>query len=233
MATDSQRHLIFVPTGSASPDYYGGRRPGDNKWAHSIVALRSQTGQVVWGFQLVHHDLWDYDTASPPLLATITLNSQSIPVVIQTNKTGFVYVLHRDTGMPVFPVEERPVPRSDVPGEESSPTQPVPVSIPPTTRQQLAASDIWGATAEDLAACRKMIQGLRNEGVFTPPSITGSLVIPGNVGGPNWSGTAFDAQRGLLLLNTNNLPARHQGCSSRFDQPGRRDHYSWRPDAVR
>jgi quinoprotein glucose dehydrogenase len=207
MATDAERHLVFVPTGSASPDYFGGVRPGDNKWADSIVALRSQTGQLVWGFQLVHHDLWDYDTASPPVLATIAHDSQQIPVVIQTNKTGFVYVLHRETGAPVFPVEERQVPRSDVAGEQSSLTQPIPLVLPATTPHQLAASDVWGATDEDLTACRNAIRGLRNEGVFTPPSIKGTVVVPGNVGGPNWSGTAFDSQRGLLLLNTNNLPA--------------------------
>ena len=207
MATDPERHLVFVPTGSASPDYFGGLRPGDDKWADSIVALRSQTGQFAWGFQLVHHDLWDYDTASPPLLATITRNSQSIPVVIQTNKTGFVYVLHRETGVPVLPVEERRVPHSDVPGEQSSPTQPIPVSLPATTSQRFQESDVWGATDEDLAACRNTVRGLRNEGVFTPPSIKGTVVVPGNVGGPNWSGSAFDSQRGLLIVNTNNLPA--------------------------
>jgi membrane-bound PQQ-dependent dehydrogenase (glucose/quinate/shikimate family) len=207
MATDAQRHLVFVPTGSASPDYFGGLRPGDDKWADSIVALRSQTGEFQWGFQLVHHDLWDYDTASPPLLTTITVDSRQIPVVIQTNKTGFIYVLHRDTGMPVFPVEERPVPKSDVPGEQASATQPIPVSLPATAPQRFAESDVWGATDKDLAACRNTVRGLRSEGVFTPPSIKGTVAVPGNVGGPNWSGTAFDSQRGLLLLNTNNLPA--------------------------
>jgi quinoprotein glucose dehydrogenase len=116
MAVDPERDLVFVPTGSASPDYYGGLRPGDDKWADSVVALRAKTGEIAWGFQLVHHNLWDYDTASPPLLATLPHNGQKSPVVIQSNKTGFIYVLNRDTGTPVFPVEERPVPQSDVPG---------------------------------------------------------------------------------------------------------------------
>src|SRR5580700_2744854 len=118
MAVDQERDLVFVPTGSASPDYYGGLRPGDNKWADSVVALRGKTGEFVWGFQLVHHDLWDYDTASPPLLATLQHEGKTLPVVIQGNKTGFLYVLNRDTGAPVFPVEERPVPEADVPGVE-------------------------------------------------------------------------------------------------------------------
>jgi quinoprotein glucose dehydrogenase len=131
MSADEERDLIFVPTGSASPDYYGGLRPGDNKWANSVVALRAKTGKIAWGFQLVHHDLWDYDTASPPLLALLTHDGKEIPVVIQGNKTGFLYVLNRDTGAPVFPVEERPVPQTDVPGEVSSPTQPFPVAPPP------------------------------------------------------------------------------------------------------
>ncbi|HYM23509.1 MAG TPA: PQQ-binding-like beta-propeller repeat protein, partial [Vicinamibacterales bacterium] len=140
MAVDPERHLVFVPTGSASPDYYGGLRPGDNKWANSVVALRAQTGEMAWGFQLVHHDLWDYDSAAPPMLATIVRNGRSVPVVVQGNKTGFLYVLNRDTGAPVFPIEERPVPKSDVPGEQASPTQPVP-SAPPAVAPQRVTAD--------------------------------------------------------------------------------------------
>jgi quinoprotein glucose dehydrogenase len=207
MAVDHDRHLVFVPTGSASPDYFGGLRPGDNKWANSIVALRAATGTVAWGFQLVHHDLWDYDTASPPLLANVIRGGQTVPVVMQSNKTGLLYVLHRDTGEPVFPVEERRVPQSDVPGEASSPTQPFPTAFPPLTAQRFSETDVWGATPADVAACRDSIQGLRNEGVFTPPSVRGTVAVPGHVGGPNWSGYAFDSTRGLLIVNTNNLPA--------------------------
>jgi len=207
MATDPDRDLVFVPTGSASPDYFGGLRPGDDKWANSIVALRAQTGQLAWGFQLVHHDLWDYDTASPPLLTTVMRNGQAVPVVIQSNKTGLLYVLNRDTGEPVFPVEERPVPQSDVPGEHSSPTQPFPTTVMPASPQRFTNADVWGATPADLSACRAAMRGLRNEGVFTPPSLQGSVAVPGHVGGPNWSGYAFDERRGLLFVNTNNLPA--------------------------
>lgn len=207
MAVDPERHLVFVPTGSASPDYYGGLRPGDDKWADSIVALRSQSGELAWGFQLVHHDLWDYDTASPPLLATIPHGGKEVPVVIQGNKTGLVYALNRDTGAPVFPVEERPVPQSDVPGEETSSTQPFPVAPPPLAPHTISADDAWGVTPAERVACRQRLRALRFEGIFTPPSLRGSLVIPGNVGGLNWSGYAFDPGRKLLVANVNNLPA--------------------------
>ena len=205
MVADTERDLVFVPTGSASPDYYGGLRPSDDKWADSVVALHARTGEVAWGFQLVHHDLWDYDAASPPLLATLRHNGQDVPVVIQGNKTGFLYVLNRDTGAPVFPVEERPVPQSDVPGEVTSPTQPFPLAPPPLAPQKLSADDAWGLTPDDRQACSNRIRGLQNEGIFTPPTLKGTLAIPGNVGGMNWSGYAFDPQSNLLVANTNNL----------------------------
>ena len=208
MTVDPDRDLIFVPTGSASPGYYGGLRPGDNRWANSVVALHAKTGRIAWGFQLVHHDLWDYDTAAPPLLATLTHEGKQTPVVIQGNKTGLLFVLNRDTGAPVFPVEERPVPQSDVPGEVTSPTQPFPIAPPPLARQHLSAQDAWGPTAADREACRSAIGKLRNEGIFTPPSIQGTLAVPGNLGGMTWSGYAFDPQDNLLVVNTNNLVAR-------------------------
>ena len=208
MVADPERHLIFVPTGSASPDYYGGLRPGDNKWANSIVALRAKTGEMAWGFQLVHHDLWDYDTAAPPLLATLEHNGQKLPVVIQGNKTGFLYVLNRETGAPVFPVEERPVPQSDVPGEVTSPTQPFPLAPPPLVPQKFSAHDAWAITSAERDPCYNRLEVLRNEGVFTPPSLRGTLITPGNVGGMNWSGYAFDPNRSLLFVNVNNMPAK-------------------------
>ncbi len=208
MVIDPERDLIFVPTGSASPDYWGGLRPGDNKWANSVVALRAKTGELAWGFQLVHHDLWDYDTAAPPLLATLDRNGQKTPVVIAGNKTGFLYVLNRETGTPVFPVEERAVPQSDVPGEFTSPTQPFPLAPPPLVPQAIAAEAGWGINSEESKLCRERLKSLRNEGVFTPPSLQGSIVIPGNVGGMNWSGYAFDPVHKLLVVNVNNLPAK-------------------------
>ncbi len=208
MAVDPERDLVFVPTGSASPDYYGGLRIGDDKWADSIVALKGKTGEFVWGFQLVHHDLWDYDSASPPLLTNLQHDGKTVPVVIQGNKTGFLFVLNRDTGAPVFPVEERPVPQTDVAGEVTSPTQPFPLSPPAVSPQKLSADDAWGITPEDREFCRYLLKSLRNDGLFTPPSLRGTLSVPGNIGGMNWSGYAFDAPHSLLIVNTNNLPAR-------------------------
>jgi len=208
MTIDPQRDLIFVPTGSASPDYYGGLRPGDNKWANSVVALHAKTGKIAWGFQLVHHDLWDYDTAAPPLLTTLRRNGRDVPVVIQGNKTGFLYVLNRDSGAPVFPIEERQVPQSDVPGEVASPTQPFPLVPPPLARQKISVDDAWGPTPQDRETCRAWIKNLRNEGIFTPPSLQGTLAVPGNLGGMTWSGYAFDPQHSLLIINTNNLVAK-------------------------
>ena len=208
MTVDIARDLVFVPTGSASPDYYGGLRPGDDKWANSVVALHARTGKLAWGFQLVHHDLWDYDTAAPPLLATLPLEGKDVPVVIQGNKTGFLYVLDRDTGKPVFPVEERAVPQSDVPGENASPTQPFPLFPPPLAPQHFLVANAWGPTPADREACREAIGKLRNQGIFTPPSLQGTLAVPGNIGGMNWSGYAFDPIRNLLIVNTNNLIGR-------------------------
>src|SRR5216684_2286941 len=207
MVVDPGRDLLFVPTGSASPDYYGGLRPGDDKWSNSVVALRAKTGEFVWGFQLVHHDLWDFDSASPPLLATLHLDGKDVPVVIQGNKSGLLYVLNRDTGKPVFSVEERPVPQSDVPGELTSPTQPFPLKPPPLVPHTLSADQAWGPAPEDRDWCRNYIQRLRNDGIFTPPSLQGTLMVPGNIGGMTWSGYALDPQHGLLFTNTNNIVA--------------------------
>lgn len=208
MVADPSRDLVFIPTGSASPDFYGGLRPGDDKWANSVVALHAKTGKLAWGFQLIHHDLWDYDSASPPLLATIRREGKDIPVVVQGNKTGLLYVLNRDTGAPVFPVEERLVPKSDVPGEIASPTQPFPTAPPPLSVQHLTADDAWGPTKADRDFCHAALAKLRNQGIFTPPSIQGTLEMPGYLGGMTWSGYAFDPANNLLVVNVNNLPAR-------------------------
>jgi membrane-bound PQQ-dependent dehydrogenase (glucose/quinate/shikimate family) len=223
MSVDPERHLVFIPTGSASPDFFGGQRPGDNKWANSVVALRAATGELVWGFQLVHHDLWDYDAASPPLLATVEHGGQKVPVVIIGNKSGFLFVLQRDTGKPVFTVEERPVAKSDIPEEEASPTQPFPVAPPPLVKQKYSADDAWGIDPEERAACRKQLEGLRLDGIFTPPSVKGSLSVPGNIGGLNWSGYAFDPNTGLLFANANNLPFKVRLIPrTNFDNRGKR-----------
>lgn len=206
IAADPARDLVFVPTGSASPDYYGGERLGDNRYANSIVALRASTGSVVWHFQVVHHDLWDYDVASPPALVTLRKDGGDIPVVLQATKTGQLFVLHRETGVPVFPVEERRVPASDVPGEQASPTQPFNTVLPPLSPQRLTADDAYGVGPSDRGACRARIAALRNEGPFTPPSERGTFVYPSSIGGAHWGGVTFDPVRQIVVTPVNRIP---------------------------
>jgi quinoprotein glucose dehydrogenase len=207
MAADPKRSLVFVPTSSASPDYYGGERIGDNLFANSIVALRADTGRRVWHFQTVHHDLWDYDVASPPVLFEVHRNGATIPAIGVGSKTGNFFILNRETGKPIFGVEERPVPKSDVPGEISSPTQPFPVAPRLLVPQKLGPDDVWGANQADRDWCRAEIGKLRSEGIFTPPSLGGSLVIPGNIGGMAWGGAAYDRNHDLLIIPTNRMVA--------------------------
>jgi quinoprotein glucose dehydrogenase len=205
ITADAARDLVFVPTGSASPDHWGGFRPGDNLYANSLVALRASTGAKVWHFQMVHHDLWDYDLPAPPALITVRRDGRDVPAVAQATKMGYVFILDRETGEPLFPVEERPVPASDVPGETVSPTQPVPVLPRPLAPLGLRAEDAWGLTPIDRLACRRQIEALRSDGVFAPPSLRGTVVYPGFIGGMEWGGVAFDPASGLLVTNTNRL----------------------------
>jgi len=207
LSVDAARHLVFAPTGSASPDFFGGERPGDNRWANSVVALDGDTGTLKWGQQLVHHDLWDYDVGSQPTLADLVHDGKHVAAVIQATKTGFLYTLDRDSGAPIFPIVEKAVPQDAVPGEHPSPTQPMPVAPPALTRQApITADDAWGVAWFDSRACRKRIAGYRSEGMFQPPAIKDSLMQPGNAGGANWGGIAFDPKRQLAVVNTMNLP---------------------------
>jgi quinoprotein glucose dehydrogenase len=199
LSVDAEHDLVFIPTGSASPDYFGGLRRGDNKWANSVVALRASTGEFVWGFQVVHHDLWDYDVASQP---TLFAWRDGTPAIAITTKMGRVFVLNRLTGAPLLPVEERPVPKSDIPGEDASPTQPASISVVP---EKLSPEDAFGRTPEEKQACAEKIKAARSEGIFTPPSVKGTIVFPGNVGGVNWGSAAYDPQRHLLVMDTNRL----------------------------
>lgn len=207
IAADPARDLVFVPTGSASPDYYGGERLGDNRYANSVVALRASTGQVVWHFQAVHHDLWDFDVASPPALVDVMRDGRAVPAVLQATKSGQLFVLHRETGVPIFPVEERAVPSSRMPGEQASPTQPFNTVLPPLSPQRMTADDAWGPTLAAREACRAEIAGLRNDGPFTPPSFEGTLVLPSNIGGAHWGGVAFDPARQLAIVPVNRIAA--------------------------
>ena len=204
IASDPERNLVFLPTTSPSPDYYGGERPGDDRNANSIVALRADTGELVWAFQTVHHDLWDYDIACPPILFDVRRNGRTILAVAAGPKSGNYFILNRETGEPIFGVEERKVPQSDVPGEKTSSTQPFPLAPPPLAPQKFSPADAFGATDADRSWCRDEVSKLHNEGVYTPPSLQGSVVLPGYIGGVAWGGAAFDPRHRLLILPVNN-----------------------------
>ncbi|HYV46639.1 MAG TPA: pyrroloquinoline quinone-dependent dehydrogenase [Myxococcaceae bacterium] len=206
IAADPERDLVILPTSSPSVDYFGGERRGQNLYANAVVALRASTGARVWHFQTVHHDLWDYDNAAPPALVTLRAGDRSVPAVLQATKTGQLFALDRETGAPLIPVEERPAPKSDVPGEEAWPTQPW-SALPPLSPQRLRPEEAWGPTEADRAWCEKRLRALRNEGAFTPPSERGTLVIPSNIGGAHWGGLAYDPARELAVVPTNRIAA--------------------------
>jgi quinoprotein glucose dehydrogenase len=207
IVADVARKLVYVPTSSPSHDYYGGERVGDNLYANAVVALNAESGERVWHFQTVHHDLWDYDVASPPLLFEWRKDGRTVPAIAIASKSGLLYILDRTSGRPLIPIDERPVPQSDVAGEASSRTQPFPAAPAPLARTRLSADEAWGATDEDRAWCRDVIGRLRSDGLFTPPSERGSLVMPGNIGGVAWGGMAHDRVNGLLVTTVNDLAA--------------------------
>jgi len=207
LSVDPQRGLVFAATGSASPDYYGGERLGNNRHANSLVALNADTGAVAWAYQVVHHDLWDYDLPAQPLLAELERDGSPVPVVILPTKMGLLFTFHRDTGEPFFPIEERPVPASDVPGEQAWPTQPFPAAPPPLVpHRALTPDDAWGPLPSVRRECEALIDSLRSEGIYTPPSLRGTIMLPGNAGGSNWGGVGWDAQRQLVVANTMHFP---------------------------
>jgi quinoprotein glucose dehydrogenase len=205
LSVDRVRGLVFVPTGAASPDYFGALRPGDNRDANSVVALEGSTGKRVWGFQVVHHDLWDYDVAAQPTLFDLPRDGKTVPAVLVATKMGNLFVMNRETGEPLFPVEERPVPNSDVPGEQAARTQPFPTVLPALVPQTFGADDAFGATDDERKWCRDRIQKLRTGTIFTPPSLQGTVVFPGNVGGVNWGGVSYDPKRTTVVAATNRL----------------------------
>jgi quinoprotein glucose dehydrogenase len=207
MAVDEARGLVFLPTGNPSPDYYRGNRPRADHYGSSVVALHAATGRVAWHFQTVHHDLWDYDVAAQPTLTTLVRGGHEIPAVVQGTKMGLLFVLHRETGEPLFPVEERPVPQGAAPGETLAATQPFPLKPPPLVRHGLTPDDAWGLTPFDRGSCRKRIEeSFRYDGIYTPPTLQGSIMYPGNAGGINWGGVAVDAERQLLVVNVIDIP---------------------------
>jgi quinoprotein glucose dehydrogenase len=207
LSVDRERGLVFVPTGNTSPDYYGGLRHGLDYYSSSVVALEAATGHVVWHFQTVHHDIWDYDVPSQPVLFDFPTSAGSIPAVAQSTKQGYIFILDRQTGRPLVPVEEIPAPQGGAaPGETLAATQPVPsnpayVMYP----RNLTKDDMWGFTPWDKAKCRAQFEALRFDGAFTPPSIEGSVEWPSAMGVMNWGGVSIDPTRGILIVNTSRV----------------------------
>lgn len=206
MSLDTERGLIFVATGSPSFDFYGGSRKGKNYYGNSVVALNTKSGELVWNYQIVHHDLWDYDLPCPPVLVSIRQEGKFQDAVAQVTKHGFVFVLDRDTGKPVFPVEERPVPASTLPEEEAYATQPFPVKPPAFVRQNFTDSLVSDISDSTTAFVRKNLQGKHYGQMFTPPSLEGTIIFPGLLGGANWSGASYDPATGWLYVNANEVP---------------------------
>ena len=199
---DEQRGLVYLPLGTPSNDFYGGMRPGQNLYGEALLCLDANTGQRKWFFQTVHHGLWDYDLPAPPNLVTLTIAGRKIDAAVQLTKMGYIFMFDRVTGAPIFPIEERPVPASDVPGEEASPTQPIPSRPPPLTPQGVSLDDAFDLTPELKAEAVTEMKKYRLGPLYTPPSLLGTLMLPGILGGPNWGGGAFDPETGILYVKT-------------------------------
>jgi glucose dehydrogenase len=214
LSADEQLGIVYVPTSAPTASYYGGHRPGNNLYSDCLLALDAKTGNLVWYFQMVHHDLWDYDNASPPTLADITVDGKKIHAVIQPNKTGYIYVFDRKTGTPVWPIEERAVPKPFLPGEEASPTQPIPTKPPALDRQNLTEDELIDITPALRAEAQKLMQAYVTGPVFTPPSLNddpdtgkkGTLEIPGAWGTANWNTGAFDPDTGIYYAVSYTYP---------------------------
>jgi len=206
MSVDEGRGLLLASIGSPTFDFYGGDRPGENLFGNSLLALDPQTGKRIWHFQTTRHDLWDYDLAAQPALVRVKSGGEWRDAVAQVTKTGFLFVFDRENGRPLFDIEERPVPSSDVPGESAWPTQPFPTAPAPYSRQGLTEADITDISDESREYVLRRLKDLRNEGLYTPPSKRGSVYSPGTMGGTTWGGCSHDPEAGLLYINTNNTP---------------------------
>jgi len=205
MSVDAERDLVFLPIGSPSYDFYGGDRKGKNLFGNSLVALQASTGKLVWYFQMVHHDLWDYDMPAQPALITVRQNGKSVPAVAQVTKMGLVFIFDRVTGKPLFPIEERAVPSSDVPGEAAWPTQPFPIKPPALVQQNFKEGEISTVTPESNRYCAELFHSLETRGMYTPYGRKQTLVVPGTLGGATWSGGSFDPELGYFFVNVNEV----------------------------
>lgn len=209
MTLDEKAGIVYVPTGAPTYDFYGADRAGRNLFADCLLALNARTGKLIWYYQFIHHDLWDYDAAAAPQMLTIRHDGRDVRVIAQASKQGFLYVLNRDTGKPIWPIQERPVAKSDMPGERSSPTQPFPSAPPPFARQKFGVADIdpYILSAVDRAHWQKVVEGAVNEGLFTPPEQADTIEMPGNRGGANWGMTASNPSTGTMFVVSMDIPA--------------------------
>jgi len=207
LSLDEKRGMVFASTGAAVPDFYGGKRKGDNLFSNSVLALDAETGKYIWHFQGVHHDLWDYDFPTSPILVSIKKEGKNIDAVVQVSKQGFIYMLERETGKPVHPIIEKPVPASDLAGEQTSATQPFPSVLPAFVRQEFRESDLNNivpdSSYQDL---KKRFLSHKSGNMFIPPSLQGTLVLPGLTGGSEWGGPSFDPSSGVLYINATEIP---------------------------
>ncbi len=217
ISVDAENEIVFLPSSSPSPDFYGGERLGNNDYANSVIALNARSGKYLWHFQVVHHDVWDYDIAAQPVLFDFKKEGREFPAIAIGTKMGHIFVLNRLNGEALMPYEEKSVPKSNVPGEHLSPTQPIPLLPKPLSLQNLTTDDIWGPSEDALDQSLKEFNAHRYEGIFTPPSFEGTLVAPGNTGGIHWGGMSIDRKRNILITNINNfghiiqLHPRHDG----------------------
>jgi quinoprotein glucose dehydrogenase len=231
LSVDHERGMVFAPLAQPATGTYGGDRKGHNLFGSSLVALNAATGKRIWHFQTVHHDIWDWDVPAQPNLVTVRRDGKDIPAVAQVTKTGFVFLLDRLTGEPLFPVEERPVPQSVVPGEQTSPTQPFPVKPPPFARQTFSFDELTDVTPESRAECEKLLEGAVTGPMFRPAGLDWTIIFPGTNGGANWGGASYEASSGLLFVNSQDngtqrrmvkrpegseIPYRSQGRGGRF-----------------
>jgi quinoprotein glucose dehydrogenase len=208
LSVDARRGIVFIPTASPKYNFYGADRTGANLFGDCLIALNARTGKLIWYFQMVHHDIWDYDNGTAPMLLTLRHNGKMVDAVAQAGKEGFVWVFNRETGEPLWPIEERAVPKSDMPGEVTWPTQPFPLKPPPFARQSFTVKDLSPfMEPEEREHLLKQMEGARNQGLFTPPGLTDTVEMPGNNGGANFQGAAVDPEHGVLFVVSKDLPS--------------------------